>query len=668
MNPAAVPNLERTVDALETSRHEIAAAWVSLPAVQAVFKARKISPEKFRDGYGVPIIEYFIAVVRREREAGDCPVMSRLVYFLLDKQITPQNVFDICMGFRRCLIRKAFEAGWTEGCAPELMDEIAELFDANLSGVLEIFGRSYAAQQEKLYEVSAQQKKFKQILQVINCVDTKILIVENGRILLANQPFFRIVGAKDLQDFYKKYPDGWGFVNGVDSDPEGFEAEHIEAWLDGVYERDKPFKVQIYHHAIGKNFTYSGRITALPDSDPLRYIVAFSNIDTHLTDYAQQLERLRHDELTNLWSYTWFEHLLGEARREAVERKTRLALAVVDVPDLARINEKQGREAGDRVLMEVTADIALSAESSMITARLEGSRFGILMECMHPQHCYDWCAALQMRLAKKAERKTVALTAFDLADTTNRLLLRAYELVDAANGSDSDAVQTDIEGLELHDTLPDQEQFTLRLSKMVQVPTTFYYKGLPVSAKSRLLEVHKSEVTIELVRKQLAVAREHEPLYLNVPPMGYVRAQVMRVDPKKMTARVAQFRSDCHSPLGRKRFRVDAPEGMQLHITHDEETYDGTVLDMNDRYIAFKTPRKKRLEAGSSIGFSMMLQSDASTEQLTTFATVDRIEKIKGGYKVVALCHLRRSEVTLLERYIAQRQMAIIQELRRREA
>ena len=667
MKVTAIPNLERMADALEAARFEIAAAWITLPNVQKVFKTRKIPDTKFRDGYGVPIIEYFIAVVRREREAGDCPVMSKLVYFLLERQITPQDVFDICMGFRRCLIRKAFDAGWTEGCAAELMDEIAELFDANLSGVMEIFERSYDRQREKLYEVAAQQKKFKQILQIVNCVDTKILIVEHGRILLANHPFFRIVGVKDLQDLYRKYPHGWEVVRGVDSDPEGFDAEHVEPWLEGVFRRDKPFKMQIFHRGRGKNVTYSGRVTALPDSDPQRYIVALNDIDTHLADSTEQLERLRHDELTNFWSYTWFEHLLGEAHREA-DGKKRLALAVVDIPELARINAHLGRTAGDRVLMEVAADIAVSVEPTMITARLEGSRFGILMECGDMQHCYEWCTALQSRLAKKPERKTVALSAFDPADTTNRLLMRMYALIDSANASDVDAVQTDIEGLELHDTLPDQERFTRRLSQIKEVTATFYYKGLPVQGKSRIVGVEKHEAEIELVRKQLTAAFEEAPVYLNLPPIGYVQAKVVKIDVQKMTARIGQFRSDRHTPLRRKRVRVDAPEGMVLHVTHRDETFEASLLDLNDRYVAFAISRKKGIEAGNSIAVSLLLHGDAATEQLTVLATVDRIEKVKGYYKVVALCHLQSSEVALLEHFIAQRQMALIQELRKREA
>ena len=98
------PNLLITIDKLEINRKEIASLWVEIPIVKSVFKARKISAIKFRDGYGIPIIEYFIVVIRGEKEIGNCPIMSKLVNYLLTKKITPREVFDICIGFRRALM------------------------------------------------------------------------------------------------------------------------------------------------------------------------------------------------------------------------------------------------------------------------------------------------------------------------------------------------------------------------------------------------------------------------------------------------------------------------------------------------------------------------------------------------------------------------------------
>lgn len=58
------PNLLTLVDELENNIKETASLWIQLPTVKIVFKSHKISLVKFRDKYAIPIIEYFIAVVR----------------------------------------------------------------------------------------------------------------------------------------------------------------------------------------------------------------------------------------------------------------------------------------------------------------------------------------------------------------------------------------------------------------------------------------------------------------------------------------------------------------------------------------------------------------------------------------------------------------------------
>lgn len=103
------PNLSHIINSIEDGKFEIASRWIEVPTVVSVLKNRKISKNKFKDNFGVQIIEYFISVVREEKMAGDCPIMSKLVNYLLDKAINPKEVFSICMGFRKMLISYILE-------------------------------------------------------------------------------------------------------------------------------------------------------------------------------------------------------------------------------------------------------------------------------------------------------------------------------------------------------------------------------------------------------------------------------------------------------------------------------------------------------------------------------------------------------------------------------
>jgi hypothetical protein len=155
--------------------------------------------------------------------------MSKLVNFLLEKNITPKDVFDICMGLRRTMVSFLFREKLIEVYASEVITELAILFDANLSGVLSIFTTYYEKKQQAEQRSKIQQKKFSQILKIINFINTKIIIVQNGHIILANQPFL----------------------------------EAIDEWLDSINKSDKPFTANIFNNKMADIFTCSGQITTL---------------------------------------------------------------------------------------------------------------------------------------------------------------------------------------------------------------------------------------------------------------------------------------------------------------------------------------------------------------------------------------------------------------------
>ena len=198
-----VPNLVAIIDDIEDNVPKIAANWMKNSSVKSVFEIRKISPVKFREGYGVPIIGYFIAVVRGKETLGDCPIMSKLVDYLITKGITPREVFDICIGFRRSLIAFLLRKEKVLKNPAVFMEEVATVFDANLSGVLEKFTTLYAESQKKIELAKAQKSRLSQTLNIINSMDTKIIIIKQGRIIVANKPFLAMVGVVNLKELYE---------------------------------------------------------------------------------------------------------------------------------------------------------------------------------------------------------------------------------------------------------------------------------------------------------------------------------------------------------------------------------------------------------------------------------------------------------------------------------
>jgi hypothetical protein len=101
------PLLFSVVGELEKYKVHIATSWVKRENIQVIFEERKISAKKFRDGYGVPILEYFISVIQEKKPLGDCPVMSKLVHFLLKKRYHSTRSFQYLHGLT-CIIENFF--------------------------------------------------------------------------------------------------------------------------------------------------------------------------------------------------------------------------------------------------------------------------------------------------------------------------------------------------------------------------------------------------------------------------------------------------------------------------------------------------------------------------------------------------------------------------------
>ncbi|WP_373036323.1 GGDEF domain-containing protein [Sulfurimonas sp.] len=663
---ALAPHLLSIIDSLEKNREDIGSEWIEIPTVKNVFKDYKIGAVKFRDGYGIPIIEYFIAVVREEKEAGNCPIMSKLVNFLLEKNITPKDVFDICMGLRRTLVAYLFREKLIEDNASEVMDEIAVLFDANLSGVLAIFTTYYEKKQQAEQRAKVQQKKFSQILKIINFINTKIIIVQSGHIILANQPFLEAIGASDIKEFNKNFSSTFSFMKNVQSSSSvEFDLENADEWLKSVYESGKPFTAEIFNNKMADVITYSGQVTTLPDSEPAKYIVSFNSISSYVADEASLRDKLEHDSLTGLYNYVKFVHLLGEAQRKALVDKTKLALVMVDIPYLKEINHKRGIKAGDKTIVDVANDIQLKADNNMIIARLEGSRFGIIMPYESEQESYNWCSALHIELSKKPDRKTIAITAFDLGETLSSVQLRASNLIDELNSTQNGTVGTDFEDIKLYEALPDQERFSDRLKNLKKIKTTIYYKGLAITAENKIIFLNKDSVTIQLSNKEFCATGQNKTVYLTFPLFGIVKTSVYSVNNKNNTVTLHRFRMNKHTPLKREMFRVDAEEDVNIRVITDQYEEEGTVIDINEQYIAFSLKRKKSFDEGNFVSIEVMLPVNEITTTFATEATIKKIEKIKNGFKVVVLCHLDAINKGILKQYIAKRQMEIIHELKR---
>jgi diguanylate cyclase (GGDEF)-like protein len=107
--------------------------------------------------------------------------------------------------------------------------------------------------------------------------------------------------------------------------------------------------------------------------------IAFALFGCVLGHYADRLARLATtDSLTGLLNPRAFDQRLRQEVARAARYGDPLALFVIDLDGLKRINDHQGHQAGDRALQSVASAIRHELREIDVAARLGGDEFGVL--------------------------------------------------------------------------------------------------------------------------------------------------------------------------------------------------------------------------------------------------------------------------------------------------
>lgn len=125
------------------------------------------------------------------------------------------------------------------------------------------------------------------------------------------------------------------------------------------------------------------------------------------------------DALTGLLNLRAFEDLLRQEHRKAERFGRTYSLIMIDIDELAEVNETLGYEAGSQIIRAVAAAILRSTRDSDVAARLGGDEFIVLVEADTEK-----AAAIAQRIRNNVFAGTVSVA--------NRLL-RANVSVGAAS-------------------------------------------------------------------------------------------------------------------------------------------------------------------------------------------------------------------------------------------
>ena len=109
----------------------------------------------------------------------------------------------------------------------------------------------------------------------------------------------------------------------------------------------------------------------------------------------------RDDPLTDLPDLIALESTLSKWWHQESDRSPHLSVAMLDIDDLGRLNERQGREVGDRVLRATARLLTTESGNAQATiARFSGQRFALLFRDTDLQAAQDAVERLRQTIAK----------------------------------------------------------------------------------------------------------------------------------------------------------------------------------------------------------------------------------------------------------------------------
>ncbi len=637
-----ISHLSLFLESLEKNRLLIATYWVKQKHIQIIFKSKKISLKYFRDVYAVFIIQYLTEVLKGNKKLADCTVMSGLINFFIKQDMTPQEVFTICMGLRKVLIRLLLKNEIVLKNPSLFLDEIGSVLDANLSTLLDSFTKVHVEFKQDLEKAVVRKTRLEQTLKIVNFVDTKLILLQNGRIILANSSFLNLLNVKSLRKLYLKYKIGFEYFDNVSLYEDVF-VNDIQSWITKVCDNKKSFNVSIFSEKDKKRYYFSGKIESMPMENQ-QYVMVLDDI----TKNAVKQDSLTYDSVTGFMNHTTFKKFLAKKIDISRESGKRLFFAIVDI-----------FEFEEKIILELAKSLRKFIDININFARLNDGQFGVLFEYKNEQDVYDWCVNFLKYVNRQKKQKVITLSEVDLSENVNNLFSRMEKLFHSGDGF----IKTDFKNIIKYHKLPSQKAFIDKISMLKNLNLSVYYMELQLSNECKIVDVKDETVCIKVSTKQLQAMKQDSQIYFHLQQLGNIRSLIKTIDYDKKEVLIYRFRFDKHSPLDRKKYRVCVLDDLKAIIFHNNREFIVKLLDMNDEYLSLKIDRKRNFEVSSLVSLEMLLPILDIVEPCNSMASITRIESFEDGYKMVLLCHLDDKNKKLVNDYVFKCQMQTIKKL-----
>ncbi len=183
-----VPNLFMALPILVEAKDHILQEWLVFEEARRILDVHDIKADFFYNHFASGVFDYFMEVIRGQKEIGDCPVIGDLLEYLKDRDVSADELFILCSHFRRAMLDFSYDSSLNNRM---IFDEISYVFDLNFSGVLKRYtGTIY----QKELEIERNVKLLNEYKKAIDASAIVSKMDPEGKITFVNDNFCEVSG------------------------------------------------------------------------------------------------------------------------------------------------------------------------------------------------------------------------------------------------------------------------------------------------------------------------------------------------------------------------------------------------------------------------------------------------------------------------------------------
>ncbi len=129
-----------------------------------------------------------------------------------------------------------------------------------------------------------------------------------------------------------------------------------------------------------QRFTLEACFSGWPDGQDFHYTIIMRDISKRKSEEEKIRFLAEHDTLTGLANRAYFREVVEGRLSESELSRAGIDLLLIDLNNFKDINDTQGHACGDHVLCAIAERIKSCAPSAILTARLSGDEFAVVVE------------------------------------------------------------------------------------------------------------------------------------------------------------------------------------------------------------------------------------------------------------------------------------------------